>query len=169
MAQQRSFVRSKLIARIPKFLSPVVVNAAALVTFTMTLRQASLPPTPLSSEVFFLSESALAQTDPFGVLPVAIGIVAMLNTEVRRRLSVLDADEQKSAGGLFGRAVDTLARTFSVAAIFFAMTNPVVCSLRVIFPSLTDGLRALRTVRAALLDHLVHLYNFRERLNSVYR
>lgn len=126
MAHQRSFIRSKLIAQMPKLLSPVVVNAAALVTFTMTLRQASLPPTPFSSEVFFLSESALAQTDPFGVLPVAIGTIAMLNTEVRRRLSILDPEEQKSTGNLFGQAMDAVARTLSVAVIFFAMTNPVV-------------------------------------------
>jgi hypothetical protein len=127
LASQQKYIRHKLITHIPKFFAPVVVNAAALVTFTMTLRQASLPPTPLSSEVCFLSESSLAQTDPFGILPAAIGIVAMLNTEVRRQLSVMNADSQNAVGGTFSRMIDTLARTFSIAVIFFAMTNPVVC------------------------------------------
>lgn len=101
------------------------MNAAALVTFTMVLRNLAIPPTPFSTEVFFLSEAALAQTDPFCILPAAIGTMAMLNTEIRRALLPAPVDGAADQGR-FMRAVDSLARGFSVLIVSFAMTNPIV-------------------------------------------
>lgn len=93
----------------------------------MALRHLSVPPTPFASEVFFLSQATLAQTDPFGVLPGAIGIMAMMNTEIRRALTPVSLDEEKrDAMSRISRAVDGFARGLSVVVVFFAMTNPVV-------------------------------------------
>lgn len=126
LAFQKKHLRRQLITRSPLFFAPVAVNAAALVTFTMVLRNLAIPPTPFSDEVFFLSEAALAQTDPFCILPAAIGTMAMLNTEIRRALLPAPADDAADIGR-FARAVDSLARGFSVLIVSFAMTNPIVC------------------------------------------
>lgn len=115
--------------------APLFVNAAALITFTMTLRHLSTPPTPFSAEIFILSDSSLSQTDPFGILPGAIGVMAMLNTEIRRALTPVSTTEDSSGMvGRFSRIIDSLARGLSVIIVAFAMTNPVVgynASLRI--------------------------------------
>ena len=124
---QKRYLARRLLKRFPIMVAPLFVNAAALVTFTMTLRHLSTPPTPFSGETFILSDSSLAQTDPFGVLPGAIGAIAMLNTEIRRALASTPTSED-SAGivSQFSRIIDSLARGLSVIVVAFAMTNPVV-------------------------------------------
>ncbi|KAF8314786.1 hypothetical protein DL93DRAFT_2079974 [Clavulina sp. PMI_390] len=136
LAFQKKNVTRKLLARAPVMLGPVFINAAALVTFTLTLRHLSVPPTPFSTEVFsLLSESSLAQTDPFGILPGAIGVVAMFNTELRRALSPRSESSKKpgersiSAVDRIGSIIDGVTKLLSVAIVGFAMTNPVAVQI----------------------------------------
>ena len=124
---QRRHIARQLLTRGPIMVAPFFVNAAALITFTMTLRHLSMPPTPFSNETFLFSDCSLAQTDPFGILPGTIGAVAMLNTEIRRALAPTSTREDTS-GTLrrFSNIIDSLARGFSVVIAVVAMTNPVV-------------------------------------------
>lgn len=133
----------------------------------MVLRNLAIPPTPFSTEVFFLSEAALSQTDPFCILPAAIGTMAMLNTEIRRALLPASVDGAADLSR-FARAVDSLARGFSVLIVSFAMTNPIVR-----IGTTRKGVRLSDIVSTSggsnILDDFVHLHFLRERYHDATR
>jgi len=149
---QRRHIARQLLTRGPIMVAPIFVNAAALITFTMTLRHLSTPGTPFSSETFLFSDCSLAQTDPFGILPGTIGAVAMLNTEIRRALAPTSTTEDTS-GTLrrFSSIIDSLARGFSVVIAVLAMTNPVAVQIYWLTSFVFTAFESILTTRMGLI------------------
>lgn len=64
----------------PTALIPVVVQAPLFLLFSWVYREAAQIPTPLDSESF-LSLTSLNHVDPTGFLPIALGIITLVNVE----------------------------------------------------------------------------------------
>ncbi|KAF9519036.1 hypothetical protein BS47DRAFT_1388460 [Hydnum rufescens UP504] len=60
----------------PTFVVPTVLHVPLFIMISLSLREAAISPTPLLAETF-LSEASLAQTDPYGIFPLAIGITSL--------------------------------------------------------------------------------------------
>ncbi|CUA70388.1 hypothetical protein RSOLAG22IIIB_00748 [Rhizoctonia solani] len=72
---------------IPTMILPFAVHAPLFIMATASFRQAALmsyfPTNPLASESF-LTLPSLAQVDPTGVLPIAVGLIMFSNIELGR-------------------------------------------------------------------------------------
>jgi len=84
-----AILRAELIKKyrcspLPAMIVPLVIHIPVFVLATTSLRHASIAPTPLTDEAF-MSDVALALTDPFGLLPLSIGFLALGNYELNRR------------------------------------------------------------------------------------
>lgn len=111
---------------------PTALHVPVFVLVSLSLRQAAISPTPLTTESF-LSAASLAQTDPYGIFPLAIGITSLVNFEISRRyFSAIRLNRAQ-----WEDALDNVIRVASVVMVSASMMAPNVgyaINLRLYFP-----------------------------------